>query len=57
MIKDDLTGEWKLIPCCYLVVEEVTCLDRVVERVIQLIGLKLVVFDQLVIRFLGKQQR
>ncbi len=60
--KDCLACGRQLVPRCHFVVEQVAGFQCIVGRIVDLVGLQLVVFDQAVIWFLrekqgGKEQR
>ena len=60
--KDCLACGRQLMPSCHFVVEQVAGFQCIVGRIVDLVGLQLVVFDQAVVWFLrekqgGKEQR
>ena len=54
MVIDRLSRGTELLPCCYFVVEEVACLESIVDRIVQFIDLQLIILYQVVIGFSGK---
>ena len=55
--KDCLSSGRQLMPSCHFVVEQVAGFQCIVGRIVDLVGLQLVVFDQAMVWFLREKQR